>query len=71
MCTMFSGTLEAQQTMEFYTGGLPHLSYKGLLALEGLRDLTGFTDANWGACKETRRSIGAFVFLFAGGPIHG
>jgi histone deacetylase 1/2 len=31
--------------------------------------ITGYTDADWGSCPETRRSMGAYIFLLAGGPI--
>ena len=31
--------------------------------------ITGFTDANWGSCTETCKSIGAYVFMLAGNPI--
>lgn len=32
-------------------------------------DITGFTNVDRGVFQETRRSVGAFVFLFARGPI--
>jgi hypothetical protein len=31
--------------------------------------LTGFTDADWGSCLETRRSIGAYIFTLGHGPV--
>lgn len=31
--------------------------------------LNGYTDSDHAACKETRRSIGAYVFQFAGGTV--
>ena len=31
--------------------------------------LEGFTNADWGSCPETGRSIGAYLFKAAGGPI--
>ena len=31
--------------------------------------ITGFTDADWGSCTRTRRSMGAYVFMLAGGSI--
>ena len=31
--------------------------------------ITGYTDADWGSCPETRRSMGAYTFTMAGGPI--
>ena len=31
--------------------------------------LYGYTDANWAACKVTRRSTGGYVFMLNGGPI--
>lgn len=31
--------------------------------------LTGYTDADWETCTDTRRSIGAYLFTVAGSPI--
>jgi hypothetical protein len=31
--------------------------------------VSGFTNADWGSCPDTRRSMGAYVFTLAGGPI--
>lgn len=42
---------------------------QGFTSSNGPWSITGFTDADWGACQETRRSVGAYLFLFAGGPI--
>lgn len=42
---------------------------QGFSSSIGPWDLTDFTDANWGPCHETRRSVGAYLFLFTGGPI--
>lgn len=42
---------------------------KGFARSFGLWDLHGFIDVDWGACKETRWSVGSYLFLFAGGPI--
>jgi len=32
-------------------------------------DLTGFTDADWAADEETRRSVGAYIYVLYGGAI--
>lgn len=45
----------------------PHLA--GYTRSAGPWDLVGFTNADWGACQETRRSVGGYLFIFAGGPI--
>lgn len=45
----------------------PHLF--GFTRAGGPWDLIGFTDVDWGACQEARRSIGAYLFVFGGGPI--
>jgi hypothetical protein len=31
--------------------------------------IRGYTDADWGSCPETRRSISAYIFTLASGPI--
>lgn len=31
--------------------------------------LIGYTDADWGGCRDTRKSTGAYLFLLYGGPI--
>jgi hypothetical protein len=31
--------------------------------------LSGYTDADWGGCHDTRKSTGAYLFLLYGGPI--
>jgi len=31
--------------------------------------LIGYTDADWGGCRDTRKSTGANLFLLYGGPI--
>jgi hypothetical protein len=31
--------------------------------------LSGYADADWGSCPETRRSMGAYIFTLANGPI--
>jgi len=31
--------------------------------------ITGYTKANWGSCLETQRSMGAYLFTLARGPI--
>lgn len=45
----------------------PHLA--GYTRSAGPWDLVGFMDADWGACQETRRSVGGYLFVFVGGPI--
>jgi len=32
-------------------------------------DLTGFTDTDWAADEETRRSVGAYIYILYGGVI--
>ena len=32
-------------------------------------NLIGYTDADWGGCRDTRKSTGAYLFLLYGGPI--
>jgi len=32
-------------------------------------DLTGFTDADWAADEETRRSVGVYIYILYGGVI--
>lgn len=32
-------------------------------------NISGYTDADWGTCPQTRRSIGAYLFTAANGPI--
>jgi hypothetical protein len=43
---------------------------KGIKFQRGNRaELTGYADANWAGCPDTRRSVTGYVFKFAGGPI--
>lgn len=40
-----------------------------LYSRSGLPSLTGYTDADYLSCSSTRRSIGAYIFKLASGPI--
>lgn len=43
--------------------------YGILYSRTGLPSLTGFTDADYLSCSSTRRSIGAYIFILASGPV--
>ena len=45
------------------------MEYGILYRSEAPTSITGFTDADWDSCTETRKSMGAYVFMLAGGPI--
>jgi hypothetical protein len=45
------------------------LDYGILYTHSGAFEVKDFTNANWGSCLETRRSIGAYIFTLANGPI--
>lgn len=47
----------------------PTPQLQGFTWSTGKWDLTRFTNMDWVACKETRRSIGAYLSLSTGGPI--
>jgi hypothetical protein len=44
-------------------------SLTGFVGSSGPWSITGFTDADWAACKDTRRSVGGYIFTMAAGPI--
>lgn len=51
------------------TGGLGLLVRKRTTEMAKL-DLQAYTDANWAACKETRRSVSGVLLLLNGMPVH-
>jgi hypothetical protein len=56
----------AKHILRYLRGNLDHdILYRAGSPLEAI----GFTDADWGSCPETRRSMGAYIFTFTGGPI--
>jgi hypothetical protein len=45
------------------------LDYDIMYKHSGHSIIRGFIDADWGSCPKTRRSIGAYIFTLANGPI--
>jgi hypothetical protein len=45
------------------------MDYGILYTHSGHSEIRGYSDADWGSCPETRRSIGAYIFTLACGPI--
>jgi hypothetical protein len=56
----------AKHILRYIHGTIDHgILYRAGSPLEAI----GFTDADWGSCPETRRSMGAYIFTLAGGSI--
>jgi hypothetical protein len=56
----------AKYILHYIHGTINHgILYRAGSPLEAI----GFTDVDWGSCPETRRSMGAYIFTLAGGPI--
>ena len=54
----------AKRVIRYLKGSLNYGLFYG-----ATNDLVGYTDADWASDAETRRSLGAYVFMLYGGPI--
>ena len=57
--------IAGKRVLRYLRGTLNH----GIRFQRSKRDLEGFTDADWGACIEDRRSYTGFAFILGGGPV--